>query len=280
MEGPYFYNTLVKNKISKYIIDEHNVYWEMKAFPSYNINDKLYNMINSKRDKYLEIKALKNALHIFVCSFADKEKILNEIPNIENNISIIPNCINYGEFKNNDHQTPQKENNKKYKILFMGLLSYAPNVDAVHSICRYIAPKVSNADFYIVGRDPPKVNKPDNVKFLGYVDDIRSYINNSDVCLAPLKYGSGTRFKILEYMAMGKPIISTSKGAEGIDYTNNVDIYIEDDITKFADRLKDFFLDDEYLKIGLNARNLVRTKYDWDIYKSYINNVYKNILEN
>jgi glycosyltransferase involved in cell wall biosynthesis len=112
----------------------------------------------------------------------------------------------------------------------MGLLSYPPNADAVRNICNIIAPDFDDAvEFIIAGNNPPKIkNKPKNVKFLGYVDDLKKHISKSDICIAPLMFGSGTRFKILEYMALGKLVVSTAKGAEGIDYTHDENIIIVD----------------------------------------------------
>jgi len=276
IEGPYFYNLLKKMKITNYILDEHNVYWEFFNFPSYNLKEKIYNSVSCKRDKKIEIDAIKNATHTLVCSERDKLKILEEVPEAEENISIIPNCVCFSKY---DHykKNHKRDENEVSQILFMGSLNYGPNIDAVSLICDKIAPTFkNNIKFIVIGKNPPSFDYPENVEVLGYVDDVKKYLLNSDICICPLRYGSGTRFKILEYMAMGKPVISTSKGAEGIDYTNGVNIIIEDNIDQYPIIISELLENKKRLSsIGKNAEILVQEKYDWILYKDTLKQIYE-----
>lgn len=273
IEGPYIFNYLKKKGIENYVLDEQNVYWELLKFPSYDLSSKLYKKISYKRDKQMEINAIKKASHVLVCSKRDKQIIVEEVPESEGKITIIPNCVNLSSFQYN------KITSANQSILFLGLLSYPPNKDALNSICNNIAVKLEEFNFNVIGKNPPRVNKPKNVNFLGYVDDINSHILENDICIAPLRYGSGTRLKILEYMAMGKPVISTSKGAEGIDYTNNKNIIIEDDINNFPEKIKELAEDEKQKKyLGKNARKLIEKKYDWQIYEKPLKNVFDEVL--
>lgn len=277
IEGPYFYNLLKRQKITNYILNEHNVYWELFSFPSYNLKEKVYNIMSYKRDKEIEVNAIKNAIHTLVCSERDKSKILEEVPEAEENISIIPNCVCFSEY---DHykKNHKRDENEVLQILFMGSLTYGPNIDAVSLICTKIAPTFkNNIKFVVIGRNPPSFDYPENVEVLGYVDDVKKYLLNSDICICPLRYGSGTRFKILEYMAMGKPVISTFKGAEGIDYTNGVNIIIEDDIDEYPVIISKLLENKKMLSsIGTNAETLVQKKYDWVLYKDTLRQIYEN----
>ncbi len=105
-------------------------------------------------------------------------------------------------------------------ILFNGKLDYKPNLEAVEIILKEILPRVLNefprAKFLVVGNNPPLELSHDNLIFTGVVDCIEDYINASDVVICPLLSGGGTRFKILEAIACGKPVISTTLGAEGL----------------------------------------------------------------
>jgi len=286
IEDPYLYNAVRNNRIDRYILNEHNVYWEMFNFPAYTLKQKVYNRLSSGRDIKIEKQALTNASHIFVCSDRDKQLITAELPGIEDNVTVIPNCLHYPEYadyiKNNSRDNNGHDpTTTTTTVLFMGLLSYSPNVDAVHSICHDIAPRFDNrVKFIIVGRGAPAVERPDNVIFSGYVEDIKKYVMEADICIAPLKFGSGTRFKILEYMAMGKPVIATSKGAEGIEYTDGVNIVIEDDITKFHEKITDLLGDANKRKtLGKNASDLIREKYDWGSYRKILGDAYKKVLD-
>lgn len=278
LESPYFYNLLKKKHIERYILDEHNVNWELFAYPTFKLKYKFYNTLAFKRDKLHEINALKNASHILVCSNRDKQIIIEEVPETNDKITIIPNCIDFGEYeKYLKYDTIEKsDSNEVTYVLFVGLLSYPPNTDAVFSICNKIAPNFKDeVKFIIVGKNPPNISKPDNVEFLGYVTDLKKHIQNSDICIAPFRYGSGTRFKILEYMAMGKPIISTAKGAEGIDYTQDENIIIENDIDSFAKRIRELLNNKERRnRLGRNAINLIKHKYDWKIYKEELYDIF------
>lgn len=281
LEGPYFYNFLKKQGINKFILDEHNIYWELLKFPSTNPKEILYNKIACSRDNKIEVDALNAASHILVCSERDKQLIIAQIPYIADKITVIPNCVfarDYSEYMM--HSPIKDEGNNPISVLFVGSLSYAPNIDAVRIVCSQIAPSFGDeVQFHIVGKNPPNIPKPSNVTFMGYVDDIKECILKSDICIAPLRYGSGTRFKILEYMAMGKPVISTSKGAEGIDYTNDKNILIEDDLDAFSEKIR-ILLDDKKMRdnIGKNAMDLIKQKYDWEIYRKTLHAVYESCM--
>jgi len=274
IEGPFFFNYLKKSNISNYILDEHNVYWEFNNFP-FDMKYKIYNSLASKRNKKIEIDAIKGASNVLVCSERDKNEIIKEVPSAKEKITVIPNCVYLEEYESiKSFKTFEKE---KPIVLFMGLLSYEPNADAVKNICELIAPKLVNeVDFLIIGKNAPQIKAPSNVKFLGYVEDIKSYVLNSDICIAPLRYGSGTRFKILEYMALKRPVISTSKGAEGINYTEGKNIIIEDKIEFFADRIIELL--DSNSNLGNNGFKLIKDQYDWKLYQKPLINVYEEVL--
>lgn len=278
IEGPQFYNLLLKKGIKNYVLDEHNVYWELYDFPPTNLKEKIFNKMAYNRDKNIEIQALKNAAHVLVCSNRDKLNILELVPEVEDKISVLPNCVNLSEYEK-FQQNNSFPSNDKFCVLFMGLLSYFPNKDAVDIICNKIAPFLGNeVKFLIIGKNPPIIKHPDNVEFLGYVDDIKKYVLQSDVCISPLRYGSGTRFKILEYLAMGKPVISTSKGAEGIDYTNMKNIIIEDDVDVYPQIISQLIEHKEKRElIGKEAIELIRSKYNWNNYLNLLDKIYTNI---
>ena len=261
------------------VFDDHNVYWNLlRAI----YRDKpLYKKIISPwilwRAKMFEIQAIKEAAHVFVASHSDRETLVKEINGIERKISVIPNCIEVERYKPGKLESECGEK----QIIFVGLLSYIPNKDAVQIICNKIAPKFDNSvRFQIVGENPPPVeNKPENVEFTGFVKDVKSLLNKADICISPLRYGGGTRIKILEYMAMKKPIVSTSKGVEGLDVTNGRDVLLEDDLDTFATRISELLQNERYSKeLGRNARKLVAEKYDYKIYVENVRRVYDEIL--
>lgn len=282
IEGPFNYPLLKKRGVDRFVLDQHNVYWEIHDFPEYNIKNKIYYRLTHEREKRNEIDAIKKASHVLVCSERDKTKILENVPVASDKITAIPNGVDFYSFDSYVKMNDKVKNDSDViKVLFVGTYVYAPNVEALYSICKEIAPKFDmKVQFIIVGKNPPDIKKPENVSFTGYVEDLKKVIMECDICIAPLKYGSGTRLKVLEYMAMGKPVISTSKGAEGIDYANGKNIIIEDNIEKYADRITEL-IDDHRTRrtIGAGASDIIQKRYDWKAYKNDLYEIYKKALE-
>ena len=158
-------------------------------------------------------------------------------------------------------------------IMYMGSLKFFPNVDAVGSILKTIYPGaralVPNLRLMITGpgsEDLPNPT-PNEIITTGVVDRalLPSYINAADLCMAPLRFGSGTRFKILEWMACGRAVIATRKAAEGIDVTHGDDVILEDDIEKYPAVIADLCQDRNLRKrLGENARTFVEKTYGWE----------------
>ena len=131
LEGPYFYNLLKRRGVKDYVLNEHNVYWELLDFPSYSFKEQLYSLFASQRDKNIEIMALRDATQILVCSERDKRILSENVQNIEDKITIIPNCVDFELYKTylEEHSTSFNENDRKksfsqavYLTLQIGML--------------------------------------------------------------------------------------------------------------------------------------------------------------
>jgi glycosyltransferase involved in cell wall biosynthesis len=153
----------------------------------------------------------------------------------ESKVTVIPNFINLRDYNISD------EVNKEDAICFTGSLNYFPNDDAVIYFMEYIWPKVKkrchSVKFYIVGKNPSdkiKSFSSDDVIVTGFVESTVPFIKKSKISVVPLRYGGGTRLKILESMTCGTPVVSTSLGCEGLDVTNHRDITIADSPNDFA----------------------------------------------
>ena len=224
--------------------------------------------------------------HLIVVSNVDKEIYISKgVP--KDKIDVIPNGVDCDSF---NPIKPLGETVLEYpNILFMGSLSYQPNKIAIKNYLEYIHPiikkEVPKIKFYVIGKNCPEWlkehSKNDNsVEIIGFVEDVRPYIINANVCIAPLTRGSGTRLKILEYMAMSKPVVSTTIGAEGLEVEDNETILIADDWNGFADKIIDLLNDEEHSKkIGYNGRKLVEEKYDWKKITEKQMRIYEKLLE-
>jgi glycosyltransferase involved in cell wall biosynthesis len=146
-------------------------------------------------------------------------------------------------------------------------LDYPPNREAVNLLSSKIATRVldqvKNVKFLVVGKTRDKLQLP-GLTFTGFVDNVSDILCISDVAVAPLFQGSGTRLKILEYFSCGLPVVSTSVGAEGIDCKDGVNIFIEDDLERFASRIIELLGNKKLSSnIGKAGRELATTTYDW-----------------
>jgi glycosyltransferase involved in cell wall biosynthesis len=154
-------------------------------------------------------------------------------------------------------------------IVFTGQMDYRPNIEAVTSFARDILPLVRRrhpARFAIVGRAPTVAVQAlanDHVLVTGAVDDVRGWLAAADVCVAPLKLARGIQNKVLEAMAMARPVVASAAAAEGIDHAGT--IRVADDAESFAAQIGSL-LDDPTgaAKLGIGARAQVMARYGWE----------------
>lgn len=162
---------------------------------------------------------------------------------------------------------------KANRIVFCGSMDWLPNEDGIKYFLAEIAPALSalteDWELVVVGRNPSETMKADaakagNIELTGWVDDVRPYLREAAVCIVPLRIGGGTRMKIYEAMAMGKAVISTTVGAEGLDVSDNENIRLVDDPARFAAAIKELLGDPARRDaIGDAARALVVEHFGW-----------------
>jgi polysaccharide biosynthesis protein PslH len=155
-------------------------------------------------------------------------------------------------------------------VVFVGAMDWEPNVDAVEYFCREIWPfvldKILGARFQIVGRNPDdrvrKLESP-SVQVTGSVPSVADHLRAAAAVVVPLRIGGGTRLKIYEAMAMGRAVVSTSVGAEGLDVHNGQDIILADEPGRFATAIT-MLLNDNALRKGYErAAADLASQYGW-----------------
>jgi glycosyltransferase involved in cell wall biosynthesis len=211
---------------AKLFYDYHNVEYELALEHRKDIIGKW----RSHRIKKREKNAVEASDLSFCCSERDR-KLLWDEP------EVIPNAINLENY-GFEQEEPEEYQGMEKIAVFVGDMEYKPNIEAAENIQK-IAKEAENWNFFLVGRNPTEkvqeIGEKENIHVTGSVEEVEPYIQHSDICLAPLDSGSGTRLKILEYLAYEKPVISTSKGAEGLEIE---DIIIEDDVRKYSEILE------------------------------------------
>jgi len=167
-------------------------------------------------------------------------------------------------------------------IIFHGSYSHIPNKEAFEIIYYRIAPQFENGFkdvlFITFGTGLPKFKK-NNVISLGQVEDIHALISAADIAIAPLRKGAGTKLKVLDYLGAGLPIVTTTKGIEGINVENGVHAIITCDVDdNFLRSIKYLLLhDSERKKFSINASNLAKDQYTWEKIGEKIDNAYRNL---
>jgi len=208
---------------------------------------------------------LSSLLHNFQACTVVSEKERRTIAPIVNGSTItevIPNCINLADYRG--FQDPVQPNT----LIFTGAFSYFPNYEAMKWFLANVFPLIQsqnrNVHLTITGNHGNRSLPPaTNVTLTGFVDDVRPLIARSWVSIVPLHTGGGTRLKILEAMALGTPVVATSKGAEGLDAIADEHILIADTPNAFAKAVLRLLNESELRqRLSNNAYRLVQDKYD------------------
>lgn len=180
---------------------------------------------------------------------------------------VIPNGVDTDYFT----QRPREEGTTP-RLLFTASMHYAPNIEAMLYFTREIWPLVreqrTDAELAIVGGSaPPEVvalGDIPGVTLLGFVPDLRPVLTSATVVVVPLRIGGGTRLKIVEALAMGRAVVSTSLGCEGLDVEDGQTIVVADTSRAFADAIINLLNDpDARARLGRKGRRLVEEHYDW-----------------
>ena len=196
----------------------------------------------------------------------DRNAVRANIPQYQGPLEVIPNGVDTGRNR------PGLADPQPNTLVFNGALTYYANADAMRFFLEEVLPLIHTrrpgVRLDITGRtdgvDLSKLPLDGNVTLTGYLDDVRPTVAGSWACVVPLRVGGGTRLKILEAMALGTPVVSTTKGAEGLEVTPEHDILIADDPNSFAEQTIRLLNEPELRQhLSSNGRKLVEQKYDW-----------------
>jgi sugar transferase (PEP-CTERM/EpsH1 system associated) len=197
-------------------------------------------------------------------SQADRQLLLAKNPRLR--VDVVPNGVDTERYQ------PLPEEGATPALIFVGNMDFTPCVDAAVHFCRHVLPRIRRAvpgvQLWIVGKSPrAEVVRlaGEGVHVTGLVDDVRPYYERSTVAVVPLRAGGGTRLKILEAMALGRPVVSTRIGCEGLDLVDGEHLFVTDEPAQFAERTVRL-LNDGALRRSMTgvARRHVVCRYDWN----------------
>ena len=266
------------------VLDEHNIEFDLarqQAGEAHGLLRRLHNAANWPKLKREEMEAFRAFDGVTFCSALDEQRGRQLVPSIR--LAVVPNAVDVEEFSPSPRFPPCDEQT----VMFFGAINYFPNVDGLLYLLREIWPRVERrhprARLKIVGQHPTSqilAFRSPRIEVTGKVEDIRPHLSSAAVTVAPLRIGGGTRFKILEAMAMARPVVSTSIGAEGIDARPGIEILLADDPESFA-RAVGKVLDDRTLaaELGSRGRTLVEERYSWTASGQRLETFLRELLE-
>lgn len=274
VETPFLFNPGLRRgppgtRPPRVVISEHNVEYDILrqvAGGGTTIVRRAYNAIDWRKVRREEEAAWRQADGVVVTSSPDEVRVHQSAPAART--AVVPNAADIAFFRPRPGDPPSDGRT----VLFFGAGNYFPNTDGILYFLRDVWPSLAarrpELRFKIVGPNPSAevlAHRGPRVEVVGFVEDLRPHLAEAAVLVVPLRFGGGTRLKILEAMAMAMPVVSTTLGAEGIEATDGADILLADDPVTFASTVERV-LDDPLLasRLGRGGRALVEDRYSWE----------------
>jgi glycosyltransferase involved in cell wall biosynthesis len=271
-------------KLPALVVDSHELAYDLGrqfAGAGGSLGRRLYAGANWRKLRSEELRTYRDADGVYLCSAADERRLLDRVPAART--AVIPNAADVEYYQPRPTDPPPDGRT----VVYFGLLSTVPNVDGVIHFVQDIWPRVVEAHPHarckiIGGRAPPSLLALGGarVELTGFVSDLRPHLAAAAAVVVPLRLGGGTRLKIVEAMAMGKAIVSTTLGAEGIEAVPGRDLLIQDEPAAFADAVSRLLADPGLaVRIGQSARRLAVQRYSWIEAAQALEGFYRRILE-
>jgi polysaccharide biosynthesis protein PslH len=249
------------------ILDEHNLEYELLRRSNAVESSRIRRAFAANECRKVEREEMATWQNVRGCVLtSEREQAIVNRASPDVPTAVVPNGVSLDYFQ------PAASPIMPGSMVFTGLMTYRPNADGVSFFIRRILPAIraarGDAAFTAVGWGLPDDIRPllgDGVSHTGRVEDIRPYLAQASVVVVPLRIGSGTRLKVLEALAMAKPVVSTSVGCEGLDVTHGEHLLIADDPATFAASVLRLLEDPaEAASLGSRGRALVESRYGWE----------------
>lgn len=272
---PYIEKIIKLKHIHLDLVDSNLLNLENKIRTSRFLTKFMYKFEYKLMKKYQD-KVFKRNIKLIVISKRDKDHIDRDY--IKANVGICPNYVRNLEIQ---------QSNFSKNIAFMGKLSYEPNVKAINFFVKEIFPfiqkKIPNVQLNIIGGSFNKkyyrnILEHEGVNFLGFVDDLKSFVNTQRLFVAPMISGSGLQNKVIEAMGFGKIVLGTKIASDGMYGSPILTKFFFDDKSQFINELIYFLDDSRNHLIDENSKlvhNYILTHYSKEVVKSQFNSIVK-----
>lgn len=275
----YHYLPIVKRHQCQIIFDNHNIeaplYEDTKCSGS-GLRAWARKNLHLPQIKSVERELIYQTNQVWLCSQED-DLLLKDLYGAISHSYVVPNSIDisyYNCIRLKQCSYPTGLENKSQNFLFLGNFFYVPNTEAAQLLIEQIYPRLRqtypNCRLLLVGRGATQfmreaAQKDSRIIVTGEVPDVRPYLAAASVMLVPLNKGGGTRFKILEAFAAGCPVVSSTKGAEGLNAQDGKHLLIRDEIESIVDAVIQLWSEPELgQKLVDAAYEFVQSKYSWE----------------
>ncbi|MFN6943423.1 MAG: glycosyltransferase family 4 protein [Cytophagaceae bacterium] len=284
VEGIYlviYIDVFRKYSSAPVVLRSHNIeyqIWERLAQKEKNLIKKTYLKILSKKIRRFEMENFSRFDGIV--AITDQDALFYRENGYAKPLKVINAGVDLEMIK------PSEADPEPCTVCFLGSLEWQPNAQGLEWFIEKVWPLLSrtnkNITFHIAGKNASQKFKElaiEGITFHGMVDDAYAFLQKYQVVIVPLFSGGGMRLKIVESMALGKCIVSTLIGAEGIDYEDGKHLLIADDAKTFARHILCLIEQDELRKsVSGNASQLAREKYDWQLLVREFENFYFQLI--
>lgn len=260
-------------------IDCMSLFWSRRAASASSVLRRLLYRVEWRKSRAYERRYYRQFKQAIFVSDVDREEARALAPTA--NVASIPNGVDIDYFA--PSSAPRSPG---HRLVFTGDMAYAPNRDAAVFLIEQVLPRIParfKAHLYLVGQRPDAALLAlagPQVTVTGFVDDLRPYLADASVYVAPLRFGSGIKNKVLEAMAMGCLVVGSKICFEGIECHPLHDcLEVAADGAAIADMLGQVFdAPDRFAPIGSRARQLVQEKYSWNSVRKAYGELYENSI--
>lgn len=263
------------------ILDEHNIEYEVFARMhegERSLPRRSFNRLEHARFRRFEQAWWRRADGCAVTSEREQRIVLTHAP--ETPTEVVPNGVDLDYFR------PGADEPNARTAVFNGVLDYRPNLDAAYYLVESIWPLVlarcPDAQLEIVGRGKPadvEALRRRGIRVTGEVADLRPHLANAAVVVVPIRMGGGTRLKVVEGLAMGKAMVSTSLGCEGVNVDHGKHLLVADEPEPFAAAVVRLFEDRSLgSALGRAGRLRMEEEYSWERAATRLEELYGRAL--
>src|SRR6266508_44682 len=253
---------------------EYRIMWRMMSLSHWYGSKIVLEPLEVWKQRRFEQRLSRLPARVTLCSERDRRRLGH------GHVRVLPNCVTMPAAGTHGPEIP-------HRLLLIGKMNYEPNVDSALFFCREILPLIRQveprAHVLIVGREPVEeiaaLHTGTDIVVTGTVEDVEPYFAQAEIVVVPLRAGGGTRVKILEALARGKAVVSTTIGAEGLGLRTGIELYLADRPSEFARCCVTLMSDpDARTALGTAGRRLVEKEYSVRAFDEQVSRIIDEVL--